>query len=42
MTQQAVAPPVVVVVNGLADLPPDSYSEDDTSVNIEVFFARYR
>ncbi len=42
MTQQAVTPPVVEVVNGLADLLPDSYSGDDTSVDIEEFFARYR
>ncbi len=40
--QQDAAPPVVVVVNGLADLLPDSYSADDTSTNIEEFFARYR
>ncbi len=42
MAQQAAAPPVVVVVNGLANLLPDSYSGDDTSVDIEEFFARYR
>ncbi len=30
------------MVNGLADLLPDSYSADDTSVDIEEFFARYR
>ncbi len=42
MAQQAATPPVVVVVNGLADLLLDSYSEDDTSVDIEEFFARYR
>ncbi len=39
---QAAAPPVVVVVNGLADLLPDSYSGDDTSVDIKECFARYR
>ncbi len=38
----ATAPPVVVVVNGLADLIPDSYSGDDKSVDIEEYFARYR
>ncbi len=42
MAQQAAAPPVVVVVNWLADLLPDSYWGDDTSVDIEEFFARYR
>ncbi len=31
------APPGVVVVNGLADLLPDSYSGNDTSVDIEEF-----
>ncbi len=30
------------MVNGLADLLPDSYSGDDTSVDIKEFFARYR
>ncbi len=39
---QAAAPPVVVVVNSLANLLPDSYSADDTSINIEEFFARFR
>ncbi len=39
---QAAAPPVVVVVNRLADLLADSYSVDDTSIDIEEFFARYR
>ncbi len=38
----SLAPPVVVVVNGLADLLPDSYSGDDTSVDMEEFFGRYR
>ncbi len=38
----APAPPVVVVVIGLADLIPDSYSGDDTLVDIEENFARYR
>ncbi len=42
IAQQAAAPPVVVVVDGIADLLPDSYSGDDTSVDIEEFFARYR
>ncbi len=42
MAQQAAAPPVVVVVNGLDHLLPDSYSENDMSINIEEFFARYR
>ncbi len=41
-TQQAAAPPVAVMVNGLADMLPDSYSGDDTSINIEEIFARYR
>ncbi len=40
MAQQAATPPVVVVVNRLADLLPDSYSGDDTSVDIDEFFAR--
>ncbi len=35
------APPVVVVVNGLADLLPDSYSGDDMSVDIEEFFRQW-
>ncbi len=30
------------MVNGLADLQPDSYSGDNTSVDIEEFFARYK
>ncbi len=30
------------MVNGLANLLLDSYSGDDTSVDIEEFFARYR
>ncbi len=38
MAQQAATPPVVVVVNGLADLLPDIYSGDDISVDIEEFF----
>ncbi len=42
MAQEAATPPVVVVVNGLADLLLDSYSGDDTSVDIKEFFARYR
>ncbi len=42
MAQQPIAPPVVVVVNGLADLLPDSYSGDDISVDIKEVFARYR
>ncbi len=42
MAQQAAKPAVVVVVNGLADLLPDSYSGDDISIDIEEFFARYR
>ncbi len=42
VTPPAAAPPVVVVVNGLADLLPDSYSGDDTSIDIEEFFARFR
>ncbi len=41
MAQQAAAPPVVVVVNGLADLLPDSYSGDDISVDIKEFLAKY-
>ncbi len=35
-------PPVVVVVNGLVDLLPNSYSGDDMSVDIEEFFGRFR
>ncbi len=31
----------VVVVNGLADLLPDSYSGDDLSIDIKEFFGRY-
>ncbi len=38
----APAPPVVLVVNGLADLVPDSYTGDDMSVNIEECFGRFR
>ncbi len=38
----APAPPVVVVVNGLADMIPDSYSVDDTLIDIEDLFGRYR
>ncbi len=30
------------MVNGLANLLRDSYSGDDTSINIEEFFARFR
>ncbi len=37
----APAPHVVVVVNGLADLLPDSYSGDATLLDIEEFFARF-
>ncbi len=40
--QQTADPPVVVVINGLAYLLPDSYSGDGTSIDIERFFARYR
>ncbi len=39
---QAVALPVVVVVNSLVNLLPDSYSGDDTSIDIEEFLARFR
>ncbi len=39
---QAPGLPVIVVVNGLADLLPDSYSGDDMSVDIEEFFGRFR
>ncbi len=35
-------PPVVAVVNSLADLLPDSYSGDDMSVEIEECFDRFR
>ncbi len=38
----ATAPPAIVVVNGLADLLPDSYSGDHMSVDIEEFFGRFR
>ncbi len=38
----AAAPPVFVVVNGLADLLPDSYSGDHTSIDKEEFFVRFR
>ncbi len=40
--QAAAAQPVVVVVNGLANLLPDSYTGDNKSIDIEKFFARYR
>ncbi len=42
--QPAAAPPLVnmVVVNGLADLIPDSYSGDHLSTDIEEFFGKYR
>ncbi len=33
---------VVVVVNSLADLLPESYSSDDKSVDIEECFGRFR
>ncbi len=39
---QAAISPIVVVVNGLADLLLDSYSGDNTSIKIEEFFARVR
>ncbi len=39
---QADAPPVVVMVNGLADLLPDSYSENDMPIDIKEFFAWFR
>ncbi len=47
MAQQATAPaaqpPIhMVVVNGLADLLPDSYSDNDMSIDIEELFGRYR
>ncbi len=38
MAQQPATPPVVVVVNGLADLLLDSYAGDDILVDIEEFF----
>ncbi len=42
-TTPAPSPQVnVVVVNGLADLLPDSYSGDDLSIDIEEFFGKYR
>ncbi len=43
MAQQPVASPPfnMVVVNGLADLLPDSYFGDDMSIDIEEFFGRY-
>ncbi len=39
---QSAAPPVLVVVNGLAELLQDSYSGDYTSIDTEEFFARFR
>ncbi len=42
MAQQAATPPVVIVVKRLADLLPDSYSGDDTSIDSEEFFVRYK
>ncbi len=47
MAQQQAAPAAppqvnMVVVNGLADLLPDSYSGDDMSTDIKEFFGRYR
>ncbi len=38
----APAPPVVVGVNGLADLLSASYSGDEMSVDIEEFSGRFR
>ncbi len=38
----APAPPLIVVVNGLVDQIPDSYSVDDMSVDIEELFGRFR
>ncbi len=40
-TPAARAPPVVVVVNGLADLILDTYLGDDMSVDIEEIFDRF-
>ncbi len=40
--QQTAALPVVVVVNGLAYLLPDSYYGEDMSIDLEEFFARFR
>ncbi len=44
MAQALAAPvaPIVVVVNSLADLLPDSYSGDDKSVDIEECLGRFR
>ncbi len=47
MAQAAAAPAApsqvnMVVVNGLADLLPDSYSGDDMFTDIEEFIGRYR
>ncbi len=42
MAQQAAAPPVVLVVNGLANLLPDSYSGNHTSVDIKENSMGYR
>ncbi len=38
----APAPPVVVVMNGLSDLLPESYSGDDSLIDTEEFFGRFR
>ncbi len=38
----APAPPVVVVMNGLSDLLPESYSGDDSLIDIEEFFGIFR
>ncbi len=47
MAQQEVAAAAtpqlnVVIVNGLADLLPESYSGYDMSIDIEEYFDRYR
>ncbi len=38
----APAPPVEVVMNGLSDLLPESYSGDDSLIDTEEFFGRFR
>ncbi len=42
MAQQVAAPPVVVVVNGLAELLPDSYTQGRYLSRRQRVFARYR
>ncbi len=38
-TAAAPAPPVVVLMNGLSDLLPESYSGDDSLIDTEEFLS---